>query len=87
MVSDRCVAALPQPSPGRLPSATVGAISPDSAVSQPPDQVAQDDGAPLSTVTAENAQTADVDRLLPPPPVSLNYGIFGDEEEWGMGTA
>jgi hypothetical protein len=24
---------------------------------------------------------------LPAPPVPLNYGLFGDDEEWGMGTA
>jgi hypothetical protein len=42
---------------------------------------------PLPTVNAENVKAVDLDRQAPPPPISLNLGIFGDDEEWSMGTA
>ncbi len=32
-------------------------------------------------------QPQSLEGRAPPPPVPLNYGIFADDEEWGMGTA
>ena len=58
----------------------------DPAGSRPPVQQerleGQDSGRP-SSVTPENVQTADG----PPPALLFNFGIFGDDEEWGTGTA
>jgi hypothetical protein len=61
-------------------------FSADTDGSHPPTPAGREEGGGLSTVSAENVKTADVlDQV--PSPLPLNFGIFGDDEEWGMGTA
>jgi hypothetical protein len=76
-------AGVPNPIDGELGVFTITADTADSHPAfgaDPPSDVGH------STVTAENVQTADR-RQVDPFPVELNFGIFGDEEEWGLGPA
>jgi hypothetical protein len=63
-------------------------FAPHPAVSGPLVGGGRQEGSRLSTVIAENPQTADLDPQMPDPAVPLNFGIFGDDdEEWGIGRA
>jgi hypothetical protein len=68
------------------PSSSVFTFSPDPAASLPSTQDVREQGGRLLPVSPENVQSAGFPEQIPVP-IPLNFGIFGDEEEWGTGPA
>lgn len=85
-------AGLPTPDTVRSAAGEVGSgvftFARNPAASPTPAEGDRGGVGPASPVIAENAQTVELDRQLPPPPIPLNFGIFiDDDEEWGTGIA